>query len=101
MRTLTDGALVYTRDTGLEIYDVLVEQFGDKAASTIVYTYVFRLGGFELASFFVLSLTCYTIQLEPKPRDLRPLALLTPLAPFNKGADRPMSGASEQDIGFS
>ncbi|KIR73278.1 microtubule Associated protein [Cryptococcus deuterogattii CA1014] len=47
VKTIIQRLLVYTRDTGLEIYDVLVEQFGDKAASTIVYTYVFRLAGAE------------------------------------------------------
>lgn len=57
LRILTNDPLVYTRDTGLEIYNVLVEQFGDEAASTIVYTYVFRLGVFEFTLFLALSLT--------------------------------------------
>ncbi|WVN86161.1 uncharacterized protein L203_101322 [Cryptococcus depauperatus CBS 7841] len=47
VKTIIQRLLVYTRDTGQEIYDILVQQFGDAAASTIVYTYVFRLAGKE------------------------------------------------------
>lgn len=80
VKTIIQRLLVYTRDTGLEIYNVLVEQFGDEAASTIVYTYVFRLAGAEVS--------------RPASSHSR-----SPLLPFNEGADRPMSAASEQASG--
>ncbi|KAK8854575.1 hypothetical protein IAR55_003314 [Kwoniella newhampshirensis] len=47
VKTMIQRLLVYTREADLEIYDILLNQFGDDAASTTVYTYVFRLAGQE------------------------------------------------------
>nr|XP_019011711.1 microtubule Associated protein [Kwoniella pini CBS 10737]OCF50492.1 microtubule Associated protein [Kwoniella pini CBS 10737] len=47
VKTIIQKMLVYTQEAGLEVYDILLNQFGDEAASTIVYTYVFRLAGRE------------------------------------------------------
>ncbi|WWC63568.1 uncharacterized protein I303_106172 [Kwoniella dejecticola CBS 10117] len=49
VKTIIQKMLVYTQEAGLEVYDILLNQFGDEAASTIVYTYVFRLAGRETA----------------------------------------------------
>nr|XP_019044957.1 microtubule Associated protein [Kwoniella bestiolae CBS 10118]OCF23887.1 microtubule Associated protein [Kwoniella bestiolae CBS 10118] len=49
VKTIIQKMLVYTQEAGLEVYDILLNQFGDDAASTIVYTYVFRLAGRETA----------------------------------------------------
>ncbi|WVR09378.1 hypothetical protein IAU60_006445 [Kwoniella sp. DSM 27419] len=47
VKTIIQKMLMYTEEAGLEVYDILLNQFGDDAASTIVYTYVFRLAGRE------------------------------------------------------
>ncbi|OCF75746.1 microtubule Associated protein [Kwoniella mangroviensis CBS 8886] len=70
VKTIIQKMLVYTQEAGLEVYDILLNQFGDEAASTIVYTYVFRLAGRESA----------------KP-------VKTPLIPVSEH-DRPTSAAS-------
>lgn len=31
--------------TGEEVYDILMDEFGDEAANTVVYSYIFRLAG--------------------------------------------------------
>ncbi|WVQ71997.1 hypothetical protein IAR50_001541 [Cryptococcus sp. DSM 104548] len=80
VKTIIQRLLVYTRDAGLEIYDILVEQFGDDAASTIVYTYVFRLAGHE----------------PSRPTSSRSRS---PLLPSNTGSERPLSAASHQTAG--
>nr|XP_031863914.1 uncharacterized protein CI109_000558 [Kwoniella shandongensis]KAA5530986.1 hypothetical protein CI109_000558 [Kwoniella shandongensis] len=49
VKTMIQRLLVYTREADLEIYDILLNQFGDDAASTTVYTYVFRLAGQEVS----------------------------------------------------
>ena len=43
IKTIIQRAVGYCKRTGVEIYDILVAEFGDKASDTIVYSYVFRL----------------------------------------------------------
>ncbi|WVF67597.1 hypothetical protein IAT40_002355 [Kwoniella sp. CBS 6097] len=74
VKTIIQKMLVYTQEAGLEVYDILLNQFGDDAASTIVYTYVFRLAGRENA--------------RPAPMRTR-----SPLMPVNE-TERPASSAS-------
>ncbi|WVQ95173.1 hypothetical protein IAU59_002267 [Kwoniella sp. CBS 9459] len=74
VKTIIQKMLVYTQEAGLEVYDILLNQFGDEAASTIVYTYVFRLAGRENA--------------RPAP-----LRTKSPLMPVNE-TDRPASSTS-------
>jgi cytoskeleton-associated protein 5 len=35
--------IVYTKETEQEVYQILLDEFGDDASDTIVYTYIFRL----------------------------------------------------------
>ncbi|WVQ79695.1 hypothetical protein IAT38_001795 [Cryptococcus sp. DSM 104549] len=76
VKTIIQRLLVFARDAGLEIYDILVNQFGDDAASTIVYTYVFRLAGPDAA----------------RPASSRSKSPLMPSAV--ESSDRPTSSAS-------
>ncbi|OCF32654.1 microtubule Associated protein [Kwoniella heveanensis BCC8398] len=71
VKIIIQKMLVYTQEAGLEVYDILLNQFGDEAASTIVYTYVFRLAGRENA--------------RPAPLRTR-----SPLMPVNE-SERPTS----------
>jgi len=34
---------VYTKENDQEIYQILLDEFGEAASDTIVYTYIFRL----------------------------------------------------------
>lgn len=45
IKTIIQRAVAFCRATGVEIYEILVSEFGDDAANTIVYSYVFRLAG--------------------------------------------------------
>ncbi|KAK4685920.1 cytoskeleton-associated protein 5, partial [Tremellales sp. Uapishka_1] len=47
VKTMIQRILVYAKETDQEIYAILLSEFGDRAAETIVYTYVFRLAGHE------------------------------------------------------
>jgi cytoskeleton-associated protein 5 len=49
IKTIIQRAVGYCKSTGVEIYDILVSEFGDDAANTIVYSYVFRLAGMQTA----------------------------------------------------
>lgn len=45
IKTIIQRAVGYCKSTGVGIYDILVAEFGDEAAGTVVYSYVFRLAG--------------------------------------------------------
>lgn len=86
---------MYAKNHGVEIYDILLGEFGDSASDTIVYSYIFRLGELTIMNSNGILLLAGPEADQPRKRTTtasssRPLSPLLP-------SSRPSSGMSSRE----